>query len=544
MPRYTAEVMYELAKSPLSGLEASNTDLNSLKIIKRRESLLYRKSFGNNQDALRRFREEAEERKPVEISIDVEDVAESDISLTEYANRYLSQKGNVGRKNKGGDAVHPKFAIALAATQAKTSKSGRGSSSNAFAAFADADENNGESAVAEEDDDDGWNTVPARNHVPTHPWQRAAARKSFGADHHRPSFNSSNKTTGVYFDARRCERRPSLTRDDVNRYFEPAGSSKGRQDNSSRRSRADSTTQDIEWAAVDTSKALPSFSIGASHARETSEFEQWKKNHSNKNVETERYPEETGRGDLSAIMTQNLESRGRRRSISPMVSPLSGGFATVAPLTPPGLSREDRPVEERPMGLGIFQATPGGNSKPLGHDTGHRSSRGQTSSLPLSPPFEQTHAVEPGLNGKPNYFAEEGMTPAQYGPGMRGLGSPMEGGPVNGVNGMVPSPMAPSPMAPSPIAPSPMNGPSPRMVHSHMNGMVPGPNMSGPPSGHMSGPPGLPGPYFAVVLPPEICDQIRRGLLPPPPPPPPMHMMWRGGPLPPGVGIPVPVMPW
>jgi hypothetical protein len=36
MPRYTAEVMYELAKSPLSGLEASNTDLNSLKVIKRR----------------------------------------------------------------------------------------------------------------------------------------------------------------------------------------------------------------------------------------------------------------------------------------------------------------------------------------------------------------------------------------------------------------------------------------------------------------------------------------------------------------------------
>jgi hypothetical protein len=459
----------------------------------------------------------------VEISIDVEDVAESDISLTEYANRYLSQKGNVGRKNKGGDAVHPKFAIALAATQAKTSKSGRGSSSNSFAAFADADENNDESAVAEEDDDDGWNTVPARNHVPTHPWHRAAARKSFGADHHRPSFNSSNKTTGVYFDARRCERRPSLTRDDVNRYFEPAKSSKfhretrrdsdGRLNSNNRHAKA-GTTQEIEWAAVDTSKALSSFSIGASHARETSQFEEWKKrNHEIKSVDMEtRYPEDKSGGN-----------------ISPVVSPLSGGFATVAPmapmatvapLTPPGLSRDDIPVEDGGAvsrggaGLGILQAAP------------------------LSPPFERTHAAESGMSGKPNYFASEMANT-----------STCTGSPVAHVQGFASPPMAhvPGPSmrglgSPIQVAVPSMGSPHPRIAPHP--GMAPGPGMASGPGMRPMAPMAPPGPYFAVVLPPEICDQIRRGLLPPPPPPPPMHMMWRGGPLPPGVGIPVPVMPW
>lgn len=410
----------------------------------------------------------------MEISIDVEDVAESDISLTEYANRYLSQKGNAGRKTKGGEAVHPKFAIALAATQAKTSKSGRGSS-NAFAAFADADENNDESAVAEEDDDDGWNTVPARNHVPTHPWHRAAARKSFGADHHRPSFNSSNKTTGVYFDARRCDPRPSLTRDDVNRYFEPTKSDRRREsdgrhvrhDTNRHTNRHAESTREIEWAEVDTSKALPSFSIGASHARETHEFEEWKK---------------------TRIVAGD---KPRASNISPMVSPLSGGFAAVAPLTPPGLRR------------------------PTGFQT--------SQTAPLSPPFERTHAVEPGLNGKPNYFSEsEGM--------------PQVMAQANTAQANMPQ------VSTAPILGSPMVGSShmigsPSMVDSHMAPMANPPMIGNVPSMN-------PGPYFAVVLPPEICDQIRRGLLPPPPPPPPMHMMWRGGPLPPGVGIPVPVLPW
>lgn len=196
------------------------------------------------------------------------------------------------------------------------------------------------------------------------------------------------------------------------------------------------------------------------------------------------------------VETDKRYPRGPKK-LSPEISPLTSfaTVATVAPLTPPGLNRE------------LFQT-------------------------PLTPPQDG------GVQFKPNYFEEAGpsvgqaqMTPVGHtvGHGPFGLGVGSMGSPM-GANSQVPmgpnSPMNPMTSGSSPPGMTPMGMPG---------GMAPPSMAPGCP---------LPGPFFAVVLPPEIVDQIQRGLLPPPPPPPPMHMMWRGGPLPPGVGIPVPVMPW
>lgn len=416
----------------------------------------------------------------MEISIDVEDVAESDISLAEYANRYLSQKGNTVRKGgKSSEPVHPKFAIALAATHAKTSKGSRGGS-NAFAAFADAEENTNENeeAVAEaveEDDDDGWNTVPARHQVPTHPWHRAA-RKSFGADHHRPSFNSSNKTTGVYFDARR-HRRPSIAREDVNDYFEPR-------------------VDDIEWAQVDTSKTLSSFSISGSHAQQFDEFEKWKR-----------------------------EKRDRKANKEAQVqaSEVPKGYPEFPPGLHPSVREDDSSIG------GVFDTVKPVVNNPIGGMSGF--------SVPLSPPVDRSG----GFVGQQTPGHCVGQVHASpYG------------------HRVLPptAPLLRSQFVQAPLSPPETEHALPVFHHGNQSrgfDSRPPPNFFGPPgvaiqTGHPV-PPGdnhnmSPGPFFAVVLPPDIVDQVRRGLIPPPPPPPPVHMMWRGGPLPPGVGIPVPIMPW